>query len=126
MKATSIKALSMNIIFIIGVVLTVIGFVNGTSAVVRTIVFDQYPLNTYDEDRCSQTVYAPMLLEKRVADEVIVPDSVEKEQQLQECERSLAHSRKVKQVNDYTISFSMLIAGLALTRIFKGFLFEKK
>lgn len=125
MKATSIKALSMNIIFIIGIVLTVIGFVNGTTTVVRSLVFDEYPLNTYDEDRCSQAAYVPVPVEKRV-DEITSPSGEEQAQMQQKCEEALAHSRKVKQVNDFTSSFSMLIAGLALTRIFKGFLFEKK
>ncbi len=139
MKVEIIKSIFTNLLFAIGVILAVIGFTSGTTVVVRSLVFDEYPLRNYEETRCDTGSMAkPMPLGEREA--VLVAEDVakqkiqyadldeetlaKKKEAIQEakdsCENSIKHSRKVKQVEDITNSISLLVAGLVLAKVFKS------
>jgi len=117
MKTQTIKAIFTNLLFSIGVILMVIGFIRGALTVVNSTIFDKYPLNNYEETKCDsgqpvraipvETESKPLLLTEE-----------QKQTNKQSCLNSLQHTRKVKQVEDTTYSFSFLISGLTLALVF--------
>jgi len=135
MKTDLIKAIFTNVLFVIGVILLIAGFANGTSTAVKTIVFDQYPLNSYDETRCDMENWYPV--EPAVAPAAPATDSgsevdpqtkakEEMEKRTEKCLASLERQRDMKQVEDTVSSVTLFISGLALVVIFKGFIFGGK
>src|SRR3990167_7920317 len=56
MKTTIIKAIFTNLLFVIGVILMVIGFIRGTTTAVNSIVFEKYPLEQYEKTRKTKQV----------------------------------------------------------------------
>ncbi|MFH1706112.1 MAG: hypothetical protein ABH867_04380 [Patescibacteria group bacterium] len=124
MKTKIIKAIFTNLLFVIGVVLMVVGFVRGVSTVVKSAVFEKYPLNDYEETRCQTETFPRVVpLEGAIAEPL---SEQEKKEIKADCFKSLEQARKVKQVDDITYSLSFLASGLALTLIFKRFIFSKK
>ena len=124
MKTKIIKAIFTNLLFVIGVVLMVVGFVRGVSTVVKSAVFEKYPLNDYEETRCQiEASSRAVPLEGAIAEPL---SEQEKKEIKADCFKSLEQARKVKQVDDITYSLSFLASGLALTLIFKRFIFSKK
>lgn len=57
-KGETIKAIFTNLLFLIGVILMIVGFIRGTSTTVKFLVFDKYPLNSYEETRCDYPQYS--------------------------------------------------------------------
>jgi hypothetical protein len=123
MKPELIKAIFTNLLFVIGIILIVIGFIRGVSTTVNSIVFDQYPLEEWQETRCSLDLgYQDPQLSPTDAK---FPETQEAyEQRKIECEAALDIARQTKQVNDISQSVSFLVSGLALALIFKRFIFS--
>jgi len=120
MNTQKIKAIFTNLLFVIGVILVVVGFVRGVSTTIKTLMFEDYPLDSYEETRCELE-----LSPRAVPDKINIDESLskeEREEKRQVCLSGLKQARKVKQVEDITYSVSFLISGLALTMIFKRFI----
>lgn len=123
-KGESIKAIFTNLLFLIGVILIVVGFIRSTSTVVKFIVFDKYPLNSYEESRCefnSPNYPKPVAVEGESQ-----PVDTRTEAQIAECEESLEQDRKLRMVEDVTTSISFLISGIVISAVFRRFIFGKK
>lgn len=119
MKPETIKAISTNILFALGVILVVIGFIRGSSAVVNSLAFNEYPLDEWQESRCMEVgaFQSPLLLEK---DQTAFLEAKEHfEQQKIECEKTLERVRRTKQVTDFTYSFGFFASGIVLAVLFK-------
>jgi hypothetical protein len=142
LKNSSVKAIFTNLLFVIGVILMVIGFVNGTTTAAKLAFFDQYPLHSYEENRCDNEAYlrsAPLELgigkqDLQINDastpaEIAAKKEVfnkKMEAQKEKCIKELDRLRKLKQVEDTVSSISFLVAGVALTLAFRQFIFGKK
>lgn len=118
-KSSTIRSIFVNLLFLIGVILLIIGFVGGTSTVVKLFVFDKYPLNSYEETRCEMSNYPVAIPEEKT------PAKID-EAQKQICLEGLEKDRKLRLVEDVTQAISFTVAGIFLTLVFKGFIFEKK
>jgi hypothetical protein len=119
MKTEIIKATFTNLLFVIGVILLIFGFVRGTSTIAKMMVFDKYPLQSYEETRCEMEVVP-------VTKEMVNVESGEQQQERRElCLTSLENARKVRQVEDMVSSLTTLVAGSVLVVVFKRFIFFK-
>lgn len=122
MKSQVIKAIFTNLLFVIGIILTITGFVRGTSTAVKIAVFDKYPLNNYEETRCElDPVSREVPLAKPIEETLTEEEKLERQES---CIKSLEYSRRIKKVEDITYSISFLVSGLALAVIFKRFIFS--
>lgn len=122
MKTDIIKAIFTNVLFVIGVIFLIAGFIIGTQTVTRSVLFENYPLNSYDENRCEFEQPFPTIIEK--GDEVQSESPEEIENRKQKCLAGLAHDRKVKQTEDIVGSVTSLVAGAALVFSFRRFIFK--
>jgi hypothetical protein len=113
MNIKTIKTIFTNTLFVIGVIVTIIGFVNSTRTIANIVVFEKYPLG-YEETRCQDMAMVPK----------IEIQQEQNEQQYQNCVAQLENTRKQRQVTDITTSFSTLISGLAVALIFRKFIFS--
>lgn len=120
----TIKAIFTNLLFVIGVILLIIGSGQATATAVKLIVFDQYPLNTWEEQQCDEAsiristpTYKP--------DEPSQMDSDTLAKSIESCNQRLERVRKLKLVEDTTWAIVMLVSGLVLTISFKRFIFSK-
>jgi hypothetical protein len=120
MKPEIIKAIFTNLLFVIGVILLIFGFIRGSLTAVRLLTFDKYPLATYEEMRCDNqfgnVMYQPDGKE-------VVVDKDQQAQQKAKCEENLNYSRKVTQVEHIVTALSTLVAGTVLVISFKRFIF---
>ena len=91
MKPETIKAIFTNLLFVIGVILLIVGFVQGTRTIVKLLTFDQYPLDSYEEIRCEQPPYA-MPIPVEGGKTAVVPDETSKQTKA-DCESKLTHER---------------------------------
>ena len=123
-KGETIKAIFTNLLFLIGVILIVIGFIRSTSTVVKFIVFDKYPLNSYEESRCDFN--NPNYPKPAVVEGESTPVDTRTDEQIEECKAALEQDRKLRMVEDVTTSISFLISGIAISAIFRRFIFGKK
>ena len=123
MKPEIIKSIFTNLLFVIGVVLMVVGFIRGTATIANSIAFDQYPLDEWQETRCSidMNYQDPALLP---ADAVPTETKESFEQRRIECQRVLDATRRTKQVGDITYSFGFFVSGIALALGFRRFIFN--
>ncbi len=121
MKAETIKAIFTNLLFVIGVMLLIFGFIQGTQTAVRLATFDQYPLNPYEETRCENEFPA-----MRPIMDPTQPQFTDEQQteRRQKCEASLTYQRKVKQTEDIVVSITTLAAGGVLVWSFRRFIFK--
>ena len=102
MKTDLIKAIFTNLLFVIGVILVIFGFVNGVSTITKSIVFEKYPINTYDETRCESEYVnqpAPAGPDGKTAP-VTQESTADRKERLKKCTESVELSRKVKQTED--------------------------
>jgi len=113
----TIKVIFTNLLFVIGVIITVIGFVHSTSTVAKLILFEQYPLG-YEED--CRTLTRPIAVEEKT------PIISKEEQQHQEesCRSRLELQRQERKVSDITTSISTFIAGGVIILTFRRFIFS--
>ncbi len=120
MKTEIIKAIFTNLLFVIGVILAVFGFIRGTLTITRLVVFDTYPLASYEETRCSV----------ETSPRVIGVDGKEMEtkedaaKRMELCVESLEKQRDIKKVEDIATSISTLVAGIFLILAFKRFILK--
>lgn len=134
MKTELIKATFTNLLFVIGVILIIVGFVRGTDTMVKSLVFDSYPLQTWEETRCEGEYMfpTPMRPVETVQDGASIssdsnqPDQQEIDRRIEKCEAALNRQRDTKQVSDIVGSFTMLVSGIVLVYVFKGFIFSSK
>lgn len=126
MKTDLIKAIFTNLLFVIGVILVIFGFVNGVSTVTKSIVFEKYPINTYDETRCeSEFMNQPVTAGPDGKTVPVTEGSTEeKKERLKKCTESVELSRKVKQTEDIVSSITTFISGSILIYSFRKFIFH--
>src|SRR3989344_6146292 len=117
MKPETIKAIFTNLIFVIGIILTVVGLIRSTSTLAKIVVFGEYPLPSYEETRCA---YQPIVPLENGAEDKIT------DYQLQErdCNQKLQKDRKLRMVDDIVVSVSLLASGLVLCYSFRRFIFK--
>lgn len=119
-----IKEIFTNLLFVLGVILMVVGFVKGVSVVAKSIIFDKYPLDSYKETECDlRPGPRAVLLQEEVAEPLPEGKNVENKQK---CLEKLEQSRQVEQVEDITSSISILVSGIVLVLAFKRFIFAGK
>lgn len=119
MKPDTIKAIFTNLLFVIGVILTIIGFISGTSTVVKLAVFDTYPLASWEETKCDQSPYVVTPLE---GEKSMVP--ADNPQMRDECKAGLERERKVKLTEDIVTSISFVVSGLSLIYFFRRYILK--
>jgi len=134
MKTELIKAIFTNLLFVIGVVLVIIGFAQGTQTVVKLLVMDQYPLPSYEETRCEveQYSYAPtaamvkepaMMDGSEASNQAAAPSSQEMADRFNRCQEKLEVQRQTKLVEDIVSAITMFISGTVLVIAFRKFIF---
>ena len=123
MKPEIIKAIFTNLLFVIGVVLMVIGFIQGTSTIVKSMAFSQYPLDEWQETRCTVDLSwsDPSLM---TGDQNSSETQESFNQRKLECQQAVDNTRQTKQVNDITNSIGFFVSGSALALTFKRFIFN--
>lgn len=138
MKTDFVKAIFTNVLFVIGVILLIVGFTMGTNTAVKSIVFDVYPLDSWEENRCNELdqYYGPgTYVEKpvienseteNVTDDQQAKQEAEKEERVEKCVVAQTQQRQRKQVEDIVGAFTMLVAGSVLVFTFRGFIFTSK
>lgn len=134
MKVETVKAIFTNLLFVIGVILIIYGFIQGALTAVRLLSFDQYPLESYEETRCEQENYnyltelkqstgsessAVILTEKELAER-----KQEATDRQSNCEASQAYARRVRQTEHIVTSITTLVSGTMLVWSFKRFIFD--
>lgn len=110
-----IQTIFTNFLFAIGVILLVVGFVRGILITTRLIVFDTYPLENWEETRCENMTPA-MIQEPNIKQ----PNLEESEKFQTRCKEEVAHSRKVRQVEDIATVAGLLVSGVALSYFFRN------
>jgi hypothetical protein len=121
MKTEKIKAIFTNLLFVIGIILVIVGFVRGTLTATQMLVFDKYPLDSYEETRCD-TGIAPAAPTKE--GETPAMTKTELKDQKEKCLNAVEMRRKVKKTEDIVTSITTLISGMALIYFFKRFIFK--
>lgn len=123
MKTDTIKAIFTNLLFVIGIILLIFGFIQGSLTATRLVVFETYPLNSYEETRCEYdfqtTAFGPD--GKQLAEPN--PEDVAKRKEA--CKASIEQERKVKKTEDIVSAITTLVAGALLVMSFKKFIFLK-
>ena len=125
MKPETIKAIFTNLLFVIGVILLIVGFAQGTRTAVKLLTFDQYPLDSYEETKCDQPPYAmpvPAPLEGGKTAPVV--DEGAARQTKADCVTQLTHQRKVRQTEDIVGAITMLVSGGALVYFFRRYILK--
>lgn len=122
MKTEKIKAIFTNLLFVIGIVLVIVGFIRGTLTITQIIVFDKYPINSYEETRCDQGI-VPVEATKKEG-ETSALTKIEIKEQKDKCLSSIEQGRKVKMTEDIVTSITTLLSGVALIYFFKRFIFK--
>lgn len=119
LKPDTIRAIFTNILFVIGVILLIVGFIRATSTVANLVTFDKYPLANYEETRCDyEVIPKPVTLDQNMASE----SAREMENRKASCLESIDRQRQQKQVNDIVTSVSLLVSGAALVLSFRRFI----
>lgn len=128
MKTELVKAIFTNFLFVIGVIILIVGFVQGTNTLTKSVLFDQYPLSSWEETRCemdptySRTAIDPSIMN---ADTTTEFEKAKQEERIEKCLASLEQQRNRNQVEDIVSSFTMLIVGAIMVFVFRGFIFTK-
>lgn len=105
MKPEIIKALFTNLLFVVGVVVLIIGFFKGSNTLAKSVFFEQYPLESWEESRCEMEPVG--------------------QGRITECYKSVQTMRVTKKVEDSVSSVSLLVSGAVLVYFFKGFIFAQ-
>lgn len=122
MKTNLIKAVFTNLLFVIGVVLIIFGFVRGSITVAYVALFDKYPLDQYQETMCDTTY--PARPEEKTENAPSVQNVDLKEVKIN-CEKQIERQRTVNKATDIVASFTTLISGAVLVYFFRRFIFGK-
>ncbi len=118
MKPETIKAIFTNILFVVGVILLIIGFFQGTRTAVKLITFDKYPLDSWSETRCDipNVIYDTSIPEKDMV------SKEDREKQKADCLKSLEYERSVRLTEDVVGSITLLVSGATLVFFFRKFI----
>jgi len=121
MKTDIIKAIFTNLLFVIGIILLIFGFIQGSLTATRLVVFDTYPLDSYEETRCEYDFQAPTYSPdgKQIAE--TNPEEVEKKKEA--CRKSIEQERKVRKTEDIVRAITTIVSGAILVMSFKKFIF---
>ncbi len=120
MKSETIKAIFTNLLFVIGVIFVIFGFIQGTLTAVRLITFDQYPLQSYEETRCE----APFFSAVAPMEGQTPPSAVDIQAQQERCRITLDRDRRVKKTEDLVTAITTLVSGAVLVYSFRRFIFK--
>lgn len=123
MKPETIKAIFTNLLFVIGVILLIVGFIQGTRTAVKLITFDKYPLDPYTETKCDQPPYAAMPIPVEGGKTAPATEAQTRETK-QACTSELEHERKVKETEDIVGAITMLVSGGTLVFFFRKFILK--
>ncbi len=123
MKAETIKAIFTNLLFVIGVIFVIFGFIQGTQTAVRLATFEKYPLQVYEETRCEYENDAMRPIDPTNGSPVPLNNDQLIDRK-SKCESSLDYQRKVKQTEDIVVSITTLVAGAVLVLGFRRFIFK--
>lgn len=121
-KTEKIKATFTNLLFVIGIILMIVGFIRGTLTITQIVVFDKYPINSYEETRCDQGIVP--IEEIKKGEETSAMTKQEIKAQKNKCLSSIEQGRKVKMTEDIVTSITTLLSGMALVYFFKRFIFK--
>ncbi len=128
MKIESVKAIFTNLLFVIGVGLTIFGFIKGSLTVSKILSFDEYPLAEYKEIKCTYalvTMVEPAVPVHGEGDQKDSPAQSENRQQESErCMQELEKQRKIKKSDDIVVSATTLFSGIVLISVFRKFIFK--
>lgn len=127
METETIRAIFTNVLFVIGVILAVFGFVYGVSTTSKILVFNEYPLQPYEETKCLYEPYPSFIRYEDTQNntDMIPEENKEESERLKaECEATLERDRQIKMVNDVTTSVGLLTAGSVLVVAFRRFIFR--
>lgn len=120
MKVEIIKAIFTNLLFVIGIVLLIIGAGKAVSTTVKLLVFDSYPLPSYEEQQCEFQDFRT----RPVMEDTPEPQETDPAM-LERCLENLEKSRQLRLVEDVSQATVMLISGVALVLIFRQFIFDR-
>jgi len=120
MKSETIKAIFTNVLFVVGVILLILGFVWGTTTAIKLVSFDQYPLPYYDETRCEME-YESFRFVPEGAEKLSDEEAAER---LSRCKSSLDYQRQVKQTEDIATAITTFVAGLVMVIIFRRYILK--
>ncbi|MDQ3008430.1 MAG: hypothetical protein M3Q81_02425 [bacterium] len=120
MNTETIKAIFTNVLFVMGVILVIFGFVQGSLTAVRILTFDRYPLDSYEESRCeldygfamNRGEESPALTEEQI------------NQRRAECQSTLDRERQVRQSEHIVSALTTLVSGAVLVYSFRRFIFK--
>lgn len=123
MKAETIKAIFTNLLFVIGVIFIIYGFIQGALTTVRLFTFEKYPLQTYEETRCDNSYPA---IAMPYSPDASPPPPTDQDflDQKAKCQESLNYERNVKKTEDIVVSITTLVAGTVLVLSFRRFIFK--
>lgn len=124
MNTEKIKAIFTNLLFVIGIILVIVGFVRGALTTTQVVVFDKYPLAPYEETRCDQGMMPIPYVPTTKEGETSVLTKTELKDLKDKCLASMELGRKVKMTEDIVISITTLLSGVALIYFFKRFIFK--
>jgi hypothetical protein len=117
MKTDTVKAIFTNFLFVIGIILLIYGFVQGSLTAVRMITFEKYPLNSYEETRCNMEYFAR-------SPEESAPSEAQIAAQRAECLESIDHDRRVRKTEHIVTSMTTFVAGALLVISFRRFIYK--
>jgi hypothetical protein len=100
-----------NLLFLIGVILLVVGFVRGLQTAAFSLFLDKYPLQSYEEN-CALAYGRP------IDNNYKGPSDQELQDEKKDCESRIERSRKVKQIGDISGSIGLIISGVVLAILF--------
>lgn len=114
-NSKTIVSVFLNFLFAVGVILTIVGFIQALQFSAYNIFLSDYPLRTY-EDNCDHL--SPQVA--RIAPEFPQPEVSPEDAKLRKkvCESRLVSRRQIKKIEDATKSTGFLIAGFVLVFIF--------
>lgn len=120
MKTDTVKAIFTNFLFVIGVILVIYGFIQGSLTAVRLLTFEKYPLNSYEESRCDMEFYNI----RAYPDNESTLTEEESIAQRNACLESVDYERKVRKTEHIVSSFTTFVAGLTLVIAFRKSIFK--
>jgi len=121
MKAQVVKAIFTNLLFVIGVILIIFGFSKSVTTGAKLIIFDNYPLNAYEETRCEYETFNLPSPDRNAPNSE--PSAQNSEQTRQRCLEAIERQRQVQLTEDVATSITTLVSGIFLVYIFRRFIF---
>lgn len=112
----TITTFFMNLLFAIGVILMIAGFVFGFKTLSYTLFLDEYPLEPYEQD-CWQ-YSRPVMVDSPQLNQDATPPAQLSENPDPQCLSQITARRKVKQIENLTNSLGLFVAGIIVVLFF--------